>query len=248
MNSTVDDRAPAAPPLRVEDLGLVSYTPLWHAMQRYTDQRHGDSSDYLLLLQHEPVYTLGQAGKPEHILCPGEIPVVQSDRGGQVTYHGPGQLVVYPLLDLQRLQLGVRELVTRLETAIINTLAEFDVHGHRREGMPGVYVADSKIAALGLRIRKACSYHGLAFNVAMDTEPFSRINPCGYANLEVTDLQRCCGSRCPSMQAVQATLLGMLLQDLGLGVAAEATQSDHGNVFSKSIIDYSRANAKPSLA
>ena len=174
--------------LLIRQLGMQPYEKTWQDMQAFTDQRNDETDDELWLLQHPPVYTLGKNGKPEHILDPGDIPVVQSDRGGQVTYHGPGQIVVYLLLDLNRLRIGVRELVTRLEDAVINLLDDFGIHAEARRDAPGVYVDGRKIAALGLRVRKGRSFHGLAFNVDMDLEPFSRINPCGYEGLEVTQL------------------------------------------------------------
>jgi lipoyl(octanoyl) transferase len=157
-------------------------------MQRFTDQRADSTADELWLLQHNPVFTLGKNGKPEHIHDAADIPVVKSDRGGQVTYHGPGQIVVYTLLDLKRMNIGVRDLVTRIENSVINLLAEYDVTAAARKDAPGVYVGNSKIAALGLRVRNGCSFHGLALNVDMDLAPFARINPCGYEGLEVTQL------------------------------------------------------------
>jgi lipoyl(octanoyl) transferase len=157
-------------------------------MQAYTDTRGPDSPDQLWLVEHDPVFTLGQAGKPEHVLLPGDIPVVQVDRGGQVTYHGPGQLVAYPLLDLRRLGIGVRDLVCRIEQATIDSLAHWGIRAHRVEGAPGIYVDGAKVMALGLRVRRGCSFHGLAFNVAMDLSPYARINPCGYKGLAVTQL------------------------------------------------------------
>ncbi len=157
-------------------------------MQAFTDARDTTTPDELWLVEHDRVFTLGQAGKPEHVLAPGDIPVLHVDRGGQVTYHGPGQIVAYPLLDLRRLHLGVRELVRRIEQTIIDTLAEWNIAGVRHAGAPGVYVGDAKIAALGLRVRHGCCFHGLAFNVAMDLEPFQRINPCGYVGLQVTQM------------------------------------------------------------
>ena len=157
-------------------------------MQRLTDARGPDTPDELWLVEHDPVFTLGQAGKPEHVLAPGEIPVLNVDRGGQVTYHGPGQLVAYPLVDLRRLGLGVRELVCRIEGAVIDVLAHYGITGERKEGAPGIYVGGAKVMALGLRVRKGCSFHGLAFNIAMDLESFRRINPCGYQGLEVTSV------------------------------------------------------------
>lgn len=175
-------------PLQVCQLGRQPYEPVWRAMQAYTDQRGPDSPDQLWLVEHDPVFTLGQAGKPEHVLLPGDIPVVRVDRGGQVTYHGPGQLVAYPLLDLRRLGIGVRELVCRIEKATIDALAEWGVQAHRVDGAPGIYVDGAKVMALGLRVRRGCSFHGLAFNVAMDLSPYARINPCGYQGLAVTQL------------------------------------------------------------
>ena len=175
-------------PLLVRDLGRQPYVPVWQAMRAFTDARDAETPDELWLLEHDPVFTLGQAGKREHVLSPGDIPVIPVDRGGQVTYHGPGQIVAYPLLDLRRLGIGVRDLVCRIEQAIIDTLAHWNIEALRREGAPGVYVAGAKVAALGLRVRRGCSFHGLAFNVAMDLEPFHRINPCGYAGLQVTQM------------------------------------------------------------
>jgi lipoyl(octanoyl) transferase len=169
-------------------LGRVDYEPTWRAMQRYTDQRDGSSIDEIWCLEHPPVYTLGMNGKPEHVLAAGDIPVIPIDRGGQVTYHGPGQLVVYPLVDLRRAKLGVRELVTALETALIEFAAELGVAAVARRDAPGVYVDGAKLASVGLRIRRGACYHGLALNVCMDLEPFLRINPCGYAGLRVVDL------------------------------------------------------------
>lgn len=174
--------------LQVCRLGRQPYARVWHAMQAYTDQRGPDSPDQLWLVEHDPVFTLGQAGKPEHVLLPGDIPVVRVDRGGQVTYHGPGQLVAYPLLDLRRLGIGVRELVCRIEKATIDALAQWGVKAHRVDGAPGIYVDGAKVMALGLRVRRGCSFHGLAFNVAMDLSPYARINPCGYQGLAVTQL------------------------------------------------------------
>ncbi|WP_241092994.1 lipoyl(octanoyl) transferase LipB [Xanthomonas sp. SS] len=183
-------------------------------MQRFTDAREETSADELWVVEHEPVFTLGQAGKPEHVLAPGEIPVLHVDRGGQVTYHGPGQLVVYPLLDLRRLKIGVRDYVCRIEQAIIDTLDEWNILGQRRDGAPGVYVGAAKVAALGIRVRRGCTFHGLSFNVAMDLEPFHRINPCGYQGLQVTSVLDLGG---PSgMQAVKPVLLAQLARQFGL--------------------------------
>ena len=158
-------------------------------MHHYTDQRDGSSRDEIWLVEHDPVFTQGQAGKAEHVLMPGDIPVVQSDRGGQVTYHGPGQQVMYVLIDIKRRKIGVRQLVTALEETVIATLMHFGVEARARADAPGVYVGDEKICSLGLRIRKGCSFHGLALNVAMDLSPFLRINPCGYAGMSMTQLQ-----------------------------------------------------------
>ena len=165
---------------------MVDYEPTWRAMQRFTDERTADTVDEIWLVQHPPTYTQGQAGKPEHLLHPTDIPVVKIDRGGQITYHGPGQIVAYLLLDLRRWKINVRELVRLMEQAVIDLLAEYGVKAEGREDAPGVYVGDAKIAALGLKIKKGCSYHGLSFNVDMDLSPFDNINPCGYEGLRVT--------------------------------------------------------------
>ncbi len=203
----------------VRDLGRQPYEPVWRAMQAYTDARGADGADELWLVEHEPVFTLGQAGKAEHVLAPGEIPVIPVDRGGQVTYHGPGQIVAYPLVDLRRLRLGVRELVCRIEQAIIDVLADWNIEARRREGAPGVYVGAAKVAALGLRVRRGCSFHGLAFNIAMDLEPFRRINPCGYAGLAVTSMFDLGGPS--SLEAVKPALVDALSRQLGLVARAE---------------------------
>ena len=174
--------------LGVRKLGLTPYLPVWRAMQHFTDTRDENTPDELWLSEHEPVYTLGQAGKLEHVLSPGDISVVPVDRGGQVTYHGPGQLMAYPLIDLRRRGLGVRALVDLIETATLNLLRGFCVDAQLKQGAPGVYVAGQKIMALGLRIRRGASFHGLALNVCMDLAPFSRINPCGYIGLRHTNL------------------------------------------------------------
>ena len=196
--------------------GLSVYEPVWRAMQAFTDAREEHTDDELWLVQHPPVFTLGQAGKWEHVLMPGDIPVVPVDRGGQVTYHGPGQIVAYPMVDLRRLKLGIRELVCRIEQAIIDTLANWNVHAVRRPGAPGVYVGDAKIAALGLRVRRGCTFHGLAFNVNMDLEPFHRINPCGYQGLAVTQLGDLGGPS--SLTEVEDELIAQLGRQLGLSI------------------------------
>ena len=179
--------------LGVRDLGLADYEPTWQAMKRFTDGRTRETADEVWLVQHPPVFTQGQSGKPEHLLLPGDIPVVQVDRGGQVTYHGPGQLVAYLLLDVRRLGFGVRELVTRIERSLIDLLAGYGVDAAAKADAPGVYVDGAKIASLGLRIRNGCSFHGLALNVDMDLDPFKRINPCGYAGLAMTQLREQAG-------------------------------------------------------
>ena len=202
----------------VRDLGRQPYEPVWRAMQRFTDLRDGDSTDEIWVVEHDPVFTLGQAGKPEHVLMPGDIPVLLVDRGGQVTYHGPGQIVVYPLLDLKRLKTGVRDYVCRIEQAVIDTLAEWNIHAARRDGAPGVYVNDAKVAALGIRVRRGCTFHGLAFNAAMDLEPFGRINPCGYAGLQVTSMLDLGGPSSPD--AVKPVLLDAMAAQFGLALQA----------------------------
>lgn len=169
-------------------LGRQPYCDVWQRMRALTDTRDEHCCDEVWLLQHEPVFTLGQAGKICHLLNPGEIPVVKTDRGGQVTYHGSGQLIAYLLLDLRRRKLGVKRLVTQIETVLIELLAELDIKAERRDKAPGVYVADKKIASLGLRVRKGCTYHGLSLNLNMDLAPYSRINVCGYEGLEVTQI------------------------------------------------------------
>jgi lipoyl(octanoyl) transferase len=179
--------------LLVKQLGLQPYTKTWQAMRDYTDRRDAASPDYLWLLEHPPIFTLGQAGKPEHLLDPGHIPVVKTDRGGQVTYHGPGQLVAYLLLDLRRAGLGVRGLVSLLEQSVIDLLAAKGINAAARRDAPGVYVAGAKIAAVGLRVRHGCSFHGLSLNVAMDLSPFDRINPCGHSGQPVTQLRELLG-------------------------------------------------------
>jgi lipoyl(octanoyl) transferase len=178
-----------APEAVVRKLGRVDYVPTWRAMQDFTAQRTPETPDELWLLEHPPVYTQGQAGKPEHLIAATDIPVVLIDRGGQITYHGPGQVVAYVLVDLRRRGYGIRELVTRLEQAVIDVLAVAGVSAERQAGAPGVYVGGAKIAALGLRVKHGCTYHGLALNVDMDLRPFAAINPCGYAGMAVTD---CC--------------------------------------------------------
>ncbi|AKJ41856.1 lipoyl(octanoyl) transferase [Pragia fontium DSM 5563 = ATCC 49100] len=174
----------------LRQLGLQPYLPVSHAMHNFTDRRDSSTADELWLVQHPRVFTQGQAGKAEHVLAAGDIPVIQSDRGGQVTYHGPGQQVMYVMIDLKRKKLGVRELVTAIEQTVINTLSRFNINAIARPDAPGVYVDGSKICSLGLRIRKGCSFHGLALNIDMDLEPFNRINPCGYAGMPMTQVKQ----------------------------------------------------------
>lgn len=193
-------------------LGLRDYEPVWREMQAFTDNRDDDTPDELWLVQHPPVFTQGQAGKAEHILAPGNIPVIQVDRGGQVTYHGPGQIVAYPLLDLRRLGIGVKALVNRIEESIIRVLSDYRVNGERKEGAPGIYVDGEKIASLGLRVRRARTFHGLAFNIDMDLEPFQRINPCGYEGLRVTQLSAFADVSLPE---VENLLVRSLVKTLG---------------------------------
>jgi len=208
----------------VRDLGRQPYAPVWHAMRRFTDARTEDTPDELWVVEHDPVFTLGQAGKDEHVVAPGDIPVLHVDRGGQVTYHGPGQLVIYPLLQLRRLGIGVRDYVCRIEQAIIDTLGDWNIGAERLEGAPGVYVGGAKVAALGIRVRRGCTFHGLSFNVAMDLEPFRRINPCGYQGLQVTSVVDLGG---PSgMAAVTPVLLGHLARQFGLALEPAAELPD----------------------
>lgn len=173
----------------IRHLGLQNYLPIWQAMQTFTAKRNPSTLDEFWFLEHPPVFTLGQNGKPEHVLTPDIIPVIPVDRGGQVTYHGPGQLVVYVLVDIRRAQLNIRQLVTLLEQSVVDLMAFFAVEAYAKPEAPGVYVEGSKIASLGLRIRRGCCYHGLSLNVAMDLAPFARINPCGYPGLPVTQLR-----------------------------------------------------------
>jgi len=171
-------------------LGRQDYVPLWREMQKFTDERDESTPDEIWFCEHPPVFTLGLNASKEHLLAPGDIPVVQIDRGGQVTFHGPGQLMVYPLIDIRRANIGVRTLVTALEQSVVDLAAEFDVAAAARADAPGVYVEGDKLASVGLRIRRGSSFHGMALNVDVDLEPFTRINPCGYAELKMTDLHR----------------------------------------------------------
>ena len=199
--------------LVVKNLGEELYTETWQAMKKFTDSREAHAPDEIWFVQHPPVFTLGQAGKVEHLLTPGDIPVVHSDRGGQVTYHGPGQLVCYLLIDVRRRKLGVRDLVTAIEQSIVQLIKAYGVVSESKREAPGVYVNGRKLAALGLRIRKGCSYHGLSLNVDMDLEPFSNINPCGFEGLEVIDMKRLGIDR--SMTEVREALTDILIREIG---------------------------------
>ncbi len=200
-------------PIVVRFLGRQDYVPLWHAMQNFTDARSETTRDEIWFTEHPPVFTMGLNASKEHLLAPGEIPVVQIDRGGQVTFHGPGQLMVYPLLDLRRIGMGVRTLVTALEQGVVDLAADYDIAAASRADAPGVYVDGAKLASVGLRIRRGCSFHGMALNVDIDLEPFSRINPCGYAELKMTDLKRLGGGS--RLDTVWPQLLPHFLRHLG---------------------------------
>ncbi|WP_159738143.1 lipoyl(octanoyl) transferase LipB [Vibrio atypicus] len=199
--------------LVVKYLGRQDYQPIWQAMHDFTDNRTDETVDEIWLVEHNPVFTQGQAGKAEHLLNTGDIPVVQSDRGGQVTYHGPGQLVAYFLINLRRKKLGVRDLVTHIENLVINTLKHYNIDAAARPDAPGVYVDGKKICSLGLRIRKGCSFHGLALNVDMDLSPFLRINPCGYAGMEMVQVSQLGGPK--DLEQVEKTLVEELVTLLG---------------------------------
>ncbi len=198
--------------ITIRDLGRRTYEPLWRAMQSFTDERDADTADEIWFCEHEPVFTLGINSAEEHLLAPGDIPVVQIDRGGQVTYHGPGLLMIYPLIDLRRAALGVRDLVTALEQSVVDLAAEYGIVAAARPDAPGVYVEGHKLASVGLRIRRGCSFHGMALNVDADLEPFSRINPCGFSGLEMTDLKRLGGDG--DLAVVREKLLPHLLTHL----------------------------------
>ncbi len=200
--------------ITIRDLGRTNYEPVWRAMQRFTDTRDDATGDEIWFTQHEPVFTLGLNASREHLLAPGDIPVVQIDRGGQVTYHGPGQLMIYPLIDLRRAGLGVRPLVTALEQAVVDLAGDYGIDAASRADAPGVYVDGVKLASVGLRIRRGASYHGMALNVDVDLEPFSRINPCGFSNLDVTDLARLGAEG--DLDAVRRKLLPHFLAHIGM--------------------------------
>lgn len=202
------------PGILLRELGQVDYQPTLQAMQDFTDSRTPDTPDELWLLQHPRVFTQGQAGKAEHLLHPGDIPVIQVDRGGQVTYHGPGQWVLYLMVDLRRRHFGVRDLVNLIERSIVMLLAEYGIEARPWPEAPGVYVGGEKIASLGLRVRRGCSYHGLALNVDMDLEPFQRINPCGYAGLEVTSMARLLPAQTLDAEAIGRRLLAIVAGQL----------------------------------
>ncbi|MBB3189368.1 lipoyl(octanoyl) transferase LipB [Halomonas cerina] len=211
------------PALAVHRLGRQPYEPVWRAMRSLTDTRDATTPDQLWLVEHDPVFTQGQAGRPEHLLMPGDIPVVKTDRGGQVTYHGPGQVVLYPLLDVRRSRLGVRDLVSALEQAVIALLAEHGVNARARAEAPGVYVGEAKIASLGLRIRRGASFHGVALNVDGDLSPFSRINPCGYAGMAMTRLADLVET-CPDTNTVGMRLAECLAWELGRELEAPSAE------------------------
>lgn len=218
-----------APALKVRELGYRPYLETWAAMRAFTDQRNGETPDELWLLEHPPVYTQGLAGKPEHVLDAGDIPVIQTDRGGQITYHGPGQLVVYPLLDLGRLGLGIRTLVAMLETVTMDLLSEFGLSGHRKEGAPGVFVDGAKIASIGMKVRRGCTFHGLAVNILLDMSPFERINPCGFAGQPMTRLADLVDSPVDDHDVMRGGhLLARALADaIGLDWEIEATHDEN---------------------
>jgi len=210
----------------VRHFGQLAYQDVFESMQRYTMQRDETADNEVWFLQHLPVFTQGQAGKPEHLLYTGEIPVVQSDRGGQVTYHGPGQIVGYVLFDIKRAEYGVRDLVTAIENAIIAVLAEYDISARARPDAPGVYVGDAKIAQLGLRIKRGCSYHGLSLNVDMDMEPFLRINPCGYQGMPVICIRDLLGDNTPSIDILEGQLAKALAVQLNTTISSDIATSD----------------------
>ncbi|OAJ93639.1 lipoyl(octanoyl) transferase LipB [Vibrio bivalvicida] len=211
--------------LVVKHLGRQDYEPIWQAMHDFTDNRTEDTADEVWLVEHNPVFTQGQAGKEEHLLNTGDIPVVQSDRGGQVTYHGPGQLVAYFLINLRRKKIGVRDLVTHIENLVINTLKAYNIDSAARPDAPGVYVDGKKICSLGLRIRKGCSFHGLALNVNMDLTPFLRINPCGYAGMEMVQVSQLGGPE--DITQVETKLVEELVALLNYQQVKIDTQASH---------------------
>lgn len=212
---TAQQSSPVDEGINIRSLGRQDYEPLWRAMQRFTDERNAQTPDEIWFTEHPPVFTLGLNANREHLLAPGDIPVVQIDRGGQVTYHGPGQLMIYPLIDLKRSGVGVRDLVTALEQSVVDLAADFEVQAASRADAPGVYVAGKKLASVGLRIRRRASYHGMALNIDIDLAPFSRINTCGFPDLEVTDLR---GIGITADRArIESMLEGHLLRHLRMG-------------------------------
>ena len=213
--------ASAADTILFRNLGQLDYIATWQAMQQLTDSRGDTTGDEIWFLQHPPVFTQGQAGKAEHVLAPGDIPVVQVDRGGQVTYHGPGQLVGYLMIDLKRKKMGARDLVSAIEQSLVQALAELDIESAPRTDAPGVYSGSRKIASLGLRIRHGCSFHGLALNIDMDLEPFRRINPCGYQGMEMTQVRDFVTN--PDFAAIRAALAAHLQANLGYTDAHHST-------------------------
>ena len=220
----------------VKFLGLVPYEPTWRAMQRFTDERTPDTADEIWMVEHPPVFTLGMNGSREHVLAPGDIPVIDIDRGGQVTYHGPGQLVIYPLIDIRRHALGVRQLVVALENAIIAYVGELGVEAVGSRDAPGVYVGGAKLASIGLRIRRGGTYHGAALNVSLDLEPFQRINVCGYRGLAVTqlaDLAGNAGARASDVRTVAEGLIPHLLREMGFAPDQSAISTNLQAVSSR---------------
>lgn len=204
---------PSPETIGIRALGYQDYEPVWRAMQAFTEQRDEKTADEIWFTEHPPVFTLGMNASREHVLLPGDIPIVQIDRGGQVTYHGPGQLMVYPLIDVRRARISVRDLVCALEKSVIRLAAQFSIEAHGRRDAPGVYVGETKLASIGLRIRRGASFHGMALNVNVDLEPFSRINPCGFENLQMTDLNRLGASG--TLDDMRRRFLPGLLDELG---------------------------------
>ncbi|MCW8886105.1 MAG: lipoyl(octanoyl) transferase LipB [Motiliproteus sp.] len=208
----------------IRRLGQQPYEPIFEAMQRFTDERDGETLDEIWVLEHDPVFTQGQAGKEEHLLAPGDIPVVKVDRGGQVTYHGPGQLVVYLLLNLKRLKIGVRDLVTLMEKSVVHVMDHYGIEAYPKADAPGVYVNEEKLASLGLRVRRGCSFHGMALNVDMDLAPFQRINPCGYPGLNMVQAKQLASAA--TVADISDILVRYLTAELGYNCASEKQQLD----------------------
>lgn len=221
--------------LRVRDLGRQQYTDVWQAMSKFTDERTPDTIDELWIVEHDPVYTQGRTGKPEHVLVPSDIPIVETDRGGQVTYHGPGQFVLYPLINLRRRNLGVRDMVSLIESWVIDWLAQYGLSPYAKADAPGVYISlsgsDAKISSLGLRIRRGCSFHGVAINVDMDLTPFQNINPCGYQGLMITQLREQVKQPLPTQEQMHRELVMLFAEKIAateVRYVAEAVTTDHG--------------------